>query len=159
MKELSLERLKEVIDYDPIKGIMIWKQDMTVRIKAGMVIIGSNKDSYLAIRIDGVRYKVHQLAWFYMTGCMPTKDIDHINNDRSDYRFSNLREVDRAVNLHNRKDYANNTSGFPGVYSRKGKFFAKLGVYGKVLWLGTFNTAEEAYQKYLQEKYAYFPKP
>ncbi|WP_428999737.1 HNH endonuclease signature motif containing protein [Stenotrophomonas maltophilia] len=47
-------------------------------------------------------YRQHRLAWLYMTGQWPSGEIDHINHDRSDNRWHNLRDVSHQANQQNR---------------------------------------------------------
>ena len=97
----------------------------------------------------------HRMAWLYMTGELPTADIDHINGIRNDNRFSNLRNVSRTVNLQNRRNAgANNKSTrIIGAYpSYANKFTSRIRVHGKDQYLGTFDTAQQAHAAYLSAK-------
>lgn len=88
-----------------------------------------------------------------MTGKWPELPIDHINGVKDDNRWLNLREVPTKVNLQNRhKPNVTNSTGLLGVFPRNGKFKAALWSDGKSRHLGTFDTPEEAHQKYLEEK-------
>jgi hypothetical protein len=78
-----------------------------------------------------------------MTGRWPTCQVDHINRNPSDNRWSNLREAGRSENNFNRIRYPN--SGFKGVYPSGKKWIARICLKGgKYVTVGTFNTAEEA---------------
>lgn len=96
--------------------------------------------------MDGRLYRAHILAWLYITGSFPILDIDHINRDRDDNRFSNLREVSRSVNLHNSKRRCNNTSGHKGVsYDKtKSKWHAYIHKDGKRTNIGFFESKDDA---------------
>jgi len=75
------------------------------------------------------------------------KFIDHVNGDGTDNRPDNLREADTLVpNQHNRSLSKANTSGFKGVSVRKGsdKFFAFIKMNKRSVYLGRYNTPEEA---------------
>jgi hypothetical protein len=75
-----------------------------------------------------------------------------LNNQRS-----NLRIARKDQNQCNRASNSNNTSGFKGVawYPKYGKWVARIGVSGKRIFLGYFDTAEEAHEAYrvAAEKY------
>jgi hypothetical protein len=72
------------------------------------------------------------------------KEVDHINHDRLDNRFENLRLTDRSHNLANRSGYPNKT-GFRGVVKREsGRFRGSIERCGKKYLTPTFDTPEEA---------------
>lgn len=72
--------------------------------------------------------------------------VDHIDLDALDNRESNLRICNRAGNARNCKQSKLNTSGFRGVYrhSQNGNWVAQLTVNMKVIYVGVFDTPEEA---------------
>lgn len=72
--------------------------------------------------------------------------IDHINGDRLDNRRENLRVCTASQNSMNRGAQANNSSGYKGVIFDKNrvKWRAEICHGGKRLYLGRYNTAEEA---------------
>jgi hypothetical protein len=86
-----------------------------------------------------------------MTGEWPPEnlDIDHINGNRSDNRWCNLRLATRSQNNWNRPPQANNPFGVSGVYLRtyrsgNTKWHARVTVDRKPILLGTFDTMDEA---------------
>jgi len=98
----------------------------------------------------------HRLIWFLLKGEWPKGDIDHINQDPSDNRIENLRDVSDVINLHNVSNCNrdNKTSGVRGVHLHKmtGKYRAQITIGGKVKSLGLFDTIEKARQAYLNAK-------
>jgi hypothetical protein len=96
----------------------------------------------------------HRLAWFLVTGEWPKNTIDHINGNKSDNRWANLRDVAVQTNSQNeRRARRNNRSGFLGVRkNRVGMYVAAIGIdYGK-RHLGSFKTPEEAHAAYIAAK-------
>ena len=73
--------------------------------------------------------------------------IDHINRKRDDNRIENLRVVNKQEN--NR-----NTFG-KGWQLVRGRYSAGITIDGKRKKLGTYDTAEEAHQVYVQAKIKY----
>lgn len=73
-------------------------------------------------------------------------EVDHINHVRNDNRLFNLRFVTRSENMRNRSVSSNNTTGVTGVYFFKArkKYTAQIGVNRKLIFLGYFDTLEEA---------------
>lgn len=67
-----------------------------------------DKSGYLNTVIDwhGTRQNVmiHRLVWKWVTGEEPGDTIDHIDRDRSNNRFWNLRIADWSIQMRNR-DY------------------------------------------------------
>jgi hypothetical protein len=71
--------------------------------------------------------------------------VDHINRDKLDNRKSNLRFVDASESSSNTA--RRGRSGLRGVYRHKtGRWYAKAQVRGKMHYLGTYETSEEAYE-------------
>lgn len=153
--KVTVERLKELLDYDPMTGLFKWK----VRrkgVEAGDVAGAVNHEGYISIGIDNSVYKAHRLAWLYMFGRMPNGMMDHRNGDRADNRIENLREATPGQNSQNKHvaSAKNKSSGLMGVSwsNDRNKFYARICVNGKVRALGRFDTAEEAHQAYLAAK-------
>lgn len=153
-------RLRELLDYDPETGEFRWRERPLSDFKdqrttnwwnsknAGNVAGYITKDEgYRVIGIDAVYYKAHRLAWLGMTGELPD-EVDHINGDRADNRWSNLRRASRAENRQNLKVYKSNTSGVAGVYVCKDRralaFRPYISVDGKRIWLPRCSSLEEA---------------
>ena len=77
-------------------------------------------------------------------------DVDHINGNTLDNRRENIRLCTHAQNLQNRGKQRKNT-GYKGVrYCSLAmiRFGASIGVNGKQIYLGSFETAEEAARAY-----------
>jgi len=75
---------------------------------------------------------------------------DHKNHDTLDNRRSNLRKCTYRQNSANRGISKNNVCGYKGVYWNTGhrKWLARIGVDGKKLCLGDFNSKLEAARAY-----------
>lgn len=152
---LTQERLLEVLDYDRETGVFRWRIARGSKIKAGSVTGTKDRDGYLVIWIDYVRYKAHQLAWFYVHGEWPRGVIDHRNGERADNAIANLRDVSREVNQQNmRRATVSSKTGVLGVSfdASRMKFAAYISVDGRTKRLGRFQTADEASAAYLAAK-------
>ncbi|WP_165814565.1 HNH endonuclease [Pararhodobacter oceanensis] len=137
---LTQQRLRAVLRYDPTTGQFTWARGL----RAGR-IAGTIHDSRgsLKVSIDGKRYPLHRLAWFWMTGLMPRWNIEHIDGVRSNNRWANLREGDRAQKRDHRTPYAEPT-GRRGVVRIGDHFEALIVAEDGVLNLGRFSTAKAA---------------
>ena len=156
--DLTQERLKELLSYDPATGMFVWVKSEKGR-KIGEMAGCNHSRGYLRIRIDGKDFLSHRLAWLYMVGAFPSDQIDHINRIKNDNRFINLRAVTNMENSHNSGKRRSNNSGYEGVHydkSRK-KWFAQIRVNRIRHFLGRFPTSEDASAAYLVAQRIYHP--
>ncbi len=87
-----------------------------------------------------------------------SNEIDHIDRDRLNNQRNNLRPATSSQNSANSKANVRNTSGYKGVHWRKErrKWQAKIQVEGERIYLGNFDTPEEASEAYNQAADYYF---
>ena len=142
---LTRDRLVDVLDYNEITGIFTWKQKLSGRGAIGKTA-GTTSYGYKAINIDGVRYFAHRLAWLYVYGSWPKKEIDHIDRNRKNNSISNLRDVSRVVNALNTGNRSDTSSGIKGVTFCKDRnlWQAQINLSGRNITLGRFDTIDEA---------------
>ena len=152
---ITQERLKTLVNYDPITGSFTWNQKRR-KCKLGAKVGCVAKNGYILIRIDDRLYTAHRLAWFYMTGSFPPEQIDHINGNRADNRFANLRQATNAENAQNRRR-KDNKSGYTGVRKENSKWLAEIKINYKPMRIGLFATPEEARAAYLEAKHKFHP--
>ena len=146
---LTPERVREILHYAPDTGVFTWlvsARSQRAGDKAGCVGPGG----YIFIKYRRRLYRAHRLACLYMNGRWPADHTDHINGDKQDNRWSNLREATCSQNLANRGPQKNNTSGFKGVQPHNGKWRARVWCGGRVFDAGSgFETPEEAHVAYM----------
>lgn len=144
-EKLTRERLVQVLDYDKETGFFTWKVQLSARGALGKRA-GTTSYGYTAINIDGVRYFAHRLAWLYIHGSWPTKEIDHIDRNRSNNAICNLRDVSRLVNALNVSPQNINQSGIKGVTfcQARNNWQAQINLLGKNITLGRFDSLDEA---------------
>lgn len=154
-ENLSLERVKELLSYDPESGLFVWLSGRS-RGVGGKVAGWKLTQGHIAITIDGKTFYAHRLAWFISHGVWPVAMIDHINGIGHDNRLLNLRSVERSINAQNqRKASKNNKLGILGVvYSpRHKKYVAHIQIPGlRQKTIGYYHSADEAHNAYVQEK-------
>lgn len=120
--------LKENLNYSPETGVFMWIKPRVGR-NVGVPLEGRNRRGYLKICIDGVNYYGHRLAWLYETGEHPLI-IDHIDENKSNNRFSNLSNGTISDNMKNvRRKKPGNKSGVVGVCWDKAKNKWRVQVY------------------------------
>jgi len=142
---LTQERLKEVVTYNPITGVLT-RISSYYKSKIGKEIGTRDTRGYTVMTIDGKTQLAHRMAWLYIYGYLPPFHIDHINGDTEDNRISNLREATAKQNIENQKLHKNNKTGHRGVIRREkdGKFLGYVKHHRKQYYVGTFITVEEA---------------
>jgi hypothetical protein len=146
---LTAIRLRTVLHYDPLTGVFTWLVTLNARGKAGSQAGCLRPDGYRLIKIDGVIYRAHRLAWLYMTGEWPARTVDHRNLITSDNRWDNLRLADASQQGGNTTVRVTNVLGVKGVWrTPSGRFTAAIRVNYKRTYLGTFDTVDEAAKAY-----------
>lgn len=83
--------------------------------------------------------------WSYANGYSDNLSIDRINPN-GDYTPQNCRWVGKDIQSYNQGVKKNNTTGITGVsrHRANNKYVATIGYKGKQIYLGTFDTIEEA---------------
>jgi len=142
---LTQARLKDLLFYDEKTGLFTWKVKRGGKATIGRRAGGRDHYGYTVIRLDGVLYKAHRLAWLYKTGSWPEQNLDHINQNKSDNRLKNLRLAGQTLNMHNAKRAATK-SGVVGVVwdSCRKKWTARIKVNYASVFLGRFDNKDDA---------------
>jgi HNH endonuclease len=130
----SIEKLRELLEYDGVTGILRWKnpnpQARCVKRgdEAGSVIHDC-KTSYRQTEIGGIGFKNHIIAFVIYFGRWPKSEIDHINHDGLDNSIRNLRENTPARNSQNRRGANKGAASLyqgVGLGSRRKKWYAVI---------------------------------
>jgi hypothetical protein len=157
--KISLIRLKEVMEYDPTTGLCFWRKKLGSKAMPGCQLgnIDPSK-GYYKVNMDGIRFYVHRLIYFYMTGQWPDDEIDHIDRDRANNKWINLRAATKSQNKANTCSDPRNCHGVKGISRRPdtGKWQAEIKVNQRKIYLGVFVSPEEAHAAYLAAAREYF---
>jgi hypothetical protein len=148
--ELTQERLRELLHYDPSTGKFRWRVRKKTNRWAGGIAGWRTRSEYWVIHIDGYHYRAHQLAWLYMEGEWGRPVIDHRDGNPFNNRWCNLRVSSRSDNGANQRRRRTNRSGFKGVAfdRRRGKWRAEITQRGRRYFIGRYATAEQAHAAY-----------
>lgn len=155
-KSLTQDELKSLIRYEPETGKFIRFANPVKPLNNAVAAGSKCANGYIYINVFYVKHLAHRLAFLYMTGSFPTNHVDHINGNRTDNRWENLRAVTHSENMQNLGSaLSNNKSGgllgvsFSKQYQR---YDAEITVNGKSKYLGRFKTSNEAHDAYLKAK-------
>lgn len=104
-----------------------------------------NANGYWRIYLMRKSWLAHRLIWAIQTGEMPKTDIDHIDRNRANNAWANLRLASRSQNCMNRSLRSDNRSGVTGVtWHACGMWQAEITKHGRKQYLGLFKTVPEA---------------
>ena len=130
--------LLERFDYNPETGDLTYKTHRSAKYIGTKV---KTDDRYSKVRVNGKRYKVHRLIWMIMTGEDPGEMfVDHINQDKQDNRWCNLRLATKVQNGVNVSRQTNHLTPWG--------YLVRCSDAGKRVYVGTFKTQEEAQAAY-----------
>lgn len=137
--------LETYFSYNRETGMLSWKNPTKPSIKPGAAA-GYDFQGYRRVTLMGTAYLCHRIIWKMHYGTEPDI-IDHINRDRSDNRIENLRSV--SVSINNYNVAARNSTGLKGVKVKGRRYEARTMRGGKYVYIGTYDTAEDANRAYL----------
>ena len=129
------------INYNPYKMIKLFLN------KRGYYDVGLWKYSKRKL------IAVHQLVAIVFLGHKPNGYnivVDHVNNDKTDNRLTNLQLITHRENCSKDKWRYDKQTKYVGVHKSLNKFTAMIVYKGKLVNLGVFNTQEEARAHYLK---------
>jgi len=144
---ITQAELKAVVTYDPATGVFTNLAYRSANCRAGQVLQGVHSKGYVRITVNGRRYFAHRLAWLYVYGVWPSKEIDHKDRNKKNNRILNLRDATDAENSANIiAANKNSKTQVRGVHKHgtMNKFVAQRRIGGRTVHLGVFDTVEEA---------------
>ena len=126
---------------------LINKVDRHYRAKKDQEAGWIDSEGYFRIKVSPKTYAVHRVVYFLCTGIDPEeKQIDHIDGNPSNNKFSNLRLATHNQNVYNSKKRKDNTSGVTGVCrdKRSERYEVNIKYKGRLVKLGRFCDKNEA---------------
>lgn len=145
---VTQKRLRELFDYNEETGLFT-RISPVRKANVGDVAGAKAKNGYITISVDCKRYYAHRLAFIYMTGECP-KTVDHIDRNRQNNKWSNLRASSSKLQEANKEKCQGKTSKYKGVHFNRnlGKYIARIKVDGKGIHLGCFHDEDDAARAY-----------
>lgn len=155
--DLTAQRLQELLHYDPLTGLFTWRMARR-KCTPGAVAGHGQKGRYVTIKIDYVRHYAHRLAWLYMTGAWPARQVDHRNKNKQDNRWTNLRQATQKQNCENMHDRAGTKSGVAGVtwHARDELWRVRIVHNQQEILLGYFKSLDDAIARRRAAEAQYF---
>jgi hypothetical protein len=175
--KISPKELKLLLSYDPLTGVLTWRERTPDMVRNGMrissigcsifnakysgksALINLSINGYFKGRVLGNYLLAHRVSWAIHYGIWPSNTIDHISGERTDNRIANLRDVTQSKNLRNASLRGDNTSGVCGISWHKGslRWRAKITANGRQLDIGYYRDFNDAVRARLraEEKYGY----
>lgn len=137
--------LKQLLDYDSDTGLFLWKTRRSNVAKKGWFSGTQRPEGYLSISIDRKIYLAHKLAWLWVYGDIPPI-LDHIDENKSNNKINNLRLSNKSLNgLNQSKPHKDSKQLYRGIsQTNSGKWMAKYCLNSKQIYLGSFDTEQEA---------------
>ena len=146
------QRLRELFDYDEETGVLTWIKSATERhnVNIGKRAGRLHSNGYRRVQIGHQVFLEHRIIWAWMNDEAPPASIDHINRNRADNRWCNLRAATLQQQAWNALAKASNSCGLRGVYFARdrNRWVAEIRINGKMVRLGVFQTKEEAAAAY-----------
>lgn len=164
--DLSIDELRELVDYDQFTGVLRWKWRYNLHPQAvtwnernaGNAIVGRDSKGYIVAQVYKQPYRAHRVAWAHHYGKWPILNLDHINGIKTDNRIENLREATVAQNGHNVGLTKRNASGVRGVFWHRGakKWQASIHYLGQDIYLGLHEKLEDAAKRRREAEIQYY---
>ncbi len=147
MKELTPQRLRDLLDYDPQVGVFTWRVARRYKTPIGKKA-GCLSDGKVSIRIDGCDYLAHRLVFLHQEGKWPAEIVRAHNGNLADLRRTNLQQCtwqDRQLEIEDALE--NNRLGIRGVSrsdTKNPRFTARVQDGKRTRRIGSFGTPQEA---------------
>lgn len=160
MPQLRRAQLLEYLRYNKSTGLFVWIKQPQISKKVNVGDTAGSLDSkgYVRVGLFGRQYRAHRLAWFYVTGKWPKRELDHKDRDKTNNRWRNLREATSTQNKQNQGLRRNNISGVRGVSwaSDRRQWLVQITNCGVRKHLGYFDNISDARQARLAAEPSFF---
>lgn len=129
---ITQEKLHKLFTYNMDTGECIRNITRSSRAVKGYRVGHTCKTSgYMYTIIDGTSYLLHRLIFLYIEGEYPDY-VDHIDGNKYNNKWSNLRKCNQTENRYNSSIMSNNTTGVKGISFTDGRAaHYRAGVKGK----------------------------
>lgn len=138
--------IKDYINYCAITGNFTWIKNTGNKNLIGKIAGSITPQGYKKICFKNKYYYCHRLAFLFMTGSFPKLIVDHIDANKFNNSWGNLRDASYQDNARYRGLNKNNTSGHTGVIFNKhiNKWVAQVMINNKFKAIGRYDDKENA---------------
>lgn len=152
----SQQILHALLLYDAETGIFVRKKrventltDKMWNTRLANKEAGTKLLKSVVVYVESIPYAAHRLAYVYVHGDVldTSMQVDHINGNPFDNCITNLRLATHAQNCSNARVRKNRTLP-KGVYANNIRYKAMIQVNKLPIYLGTFDTPEDAHKAY-----------
>lgn len=158
---LDPTRLRSLLRYDAATGHLHWlvKVSLTgdARGKPGSRAGTITKSGYVQVSVNKRTYVGHRIAWALVTGQWPQQTIDHINGERADNRWHNLRCATQSQQQGNRPHNCDGLAKIRGLSWISKDQVWQVSLAGK--YLGRYrdkDVAERVFDEHARRRYGVF---
>lgn len=150
MKHLSAEELNDVFLYRD--GRLFWKIKPCPRVKLGAEVGSPSQNGYWKVGYKGKILLRHRIIYAMHTNTWPAI-VDHVDQNKSNDQFENLRAASNSLNVHN-SGASWGSDPYRGVcyHKQEQKYRARIQIAGERKTVGYFNSPEEAFKAYAEYK-------
>lgn len=141
--DLTIEEAADLFDLEEPAGVLRWRKGSNPKRTHHGKKVGTLRNGYLTVIINGRQYSVHRIVWFMRHGRWPDGDVDH-HHEKHENGDGQIREATRAQNIQASRMPVRSATGFRGVGRSLSKFVAR----NYRTHIGTFETAEDAAKAY-----------
>lgn len=138
---------------ESLLSVFTYKEDTGELLHKHTTISGNQDDlatfdhssGYLSVCVGKKQYLAHRIIYLMQTGEFP-EHTDHINHNKRDNCWLNLRDVSQGDNNRNMPKQTNSSTGIVGVSMHKptGKYRAYISINGRTRHLGLFGSVTAA---------------
>jgi HNH endonuclease len=160
-KKLTQNICRELLAYDPASGVLTWKRRARHWFKSDRsfnswnskhagrpALVSRDTHGHLHGHVLGQLRSAHRVIFLWMTGRWPFGVIDHIDHDRTNNKWENLRDVPAEENARNKALRSDNSSGQTGIRQSGNSWVAQIGNE----YLGSFDSFDEACAERMAEQ-------
>ena len=150
---ISYKEVSELFDYNYETGEVTWKVTKGAAKKGKST--GCPSNGYLVVRFNGKLERLHRviMSLILRRDILRDEIVDHINGDKLDNSYRNLRVGSSSQNNQNQRVRKNNTSGCKGVSwcSPRATWVVHIRESGKSIYVGSSGDLKEAARMYDRE--------